>query len=59
MVIVGLKDFRVTRFKVITLRLREIHIRVKVSSWTSVRIWIMETSLPKGLLGEGCGGFLF
>ncbi len=55
----GLKDFRVTRFKVITLRLREIHIRVKVSSWTSVRIWIMETSLPKGLLGEGCGGFLF
>ncbi len=59
MVIVGLKDFRVTRFKVITLRLREIHIRVKVSSWTSVRIWIMETSLPKGLLGERCGGFLF
>jgi hypothetical protein len=56
---VGLKDFRVTRFKVITLRLREIHIRVKVSSWTSVRIWIMETSLPKGLLGERCGGFLF
>jgi hypothetical protein len=56
---VGLKDFRVTRFKVITLRLREIHIRVKVSSWTSVRIWIMETSLPKGLLGEGCGVFLF
>jgi len=59
LVIVGLKDFKVTRFKVITLRLKEIHIRVKVSSRTSVRIWIMETSLPKGLLNEGCGVFLF
>jgi hypothetical protein len=56
----GLQDFRVIRFRVTTLGfLGETQIRVRVSSWTSVGIWIVETSLSKGLLGEGCGVFLF
>jgi hypothetical protein len=50
----------VIRFRVTTLGfLGETQIRVKVSSWTSVRIWILETSLLEGLLGGGCGVFLF
>jgi len=52
---VGFQGFKVTRFQGYRFKVfKETRIRVKVSPWTSVKIWILKIGLLKDLLNGGC-----